>query len=85
MNYKEAKETLLKMAFAESTEFAEDRLFAFGYSDEHTAFSIAIAELNDAEHDGCCGCAYESVEEWEMPCCKCKQGCKDYYRRPREE
>lgn len=29
--------------------------------DEYTAFSIAIAELNDAEHDGCCGCAFESV------------------------
>lgn len=45
MNYKEAKETLLKMAFAESTEFAEDRLFAFGYSDEHEALMIAIEAL----------------------------------------
>ena len=42
-----------------------------------------VTEMICADHDGCCGCAYESVEEWEMPCCKCKQGCKDYYRRPR--
>ena len=52
--------------------------------DEHTAFAIAIAELNDAEHDGCVGCAFEDVEEWEMPCCKCSNACKDYYRHRRK-
>ena len=33
------------------------------------------------EADGCEGCAFMSVEEWEMPCCKCKRSCKDYWRR----
>lgn len=30
--------------------------------------------------DGCSGCAFESAEEWEMPCRKCKRNCKDYWR-----
>ena len=30
--------------------------------------------------DGCFGCAFEDVNEWELPCCKCKRGCKDYWR-----
>lgn len=44
-----------------------------------------ILELIEAKDkaDGCDGCAFESVEEWEMPCCKCKRGCKDYWR-PKE-
>ena len=36
--------------------------------------------LNDQE-SGCNGCAFEDVEEWEMPCSKCKRGCKDYWRK----
>ena len=32
--------------------------------------------------DGCQGCAFKSVEEWEMPCRKCKRNCKDYWRKP---
>lgn len=31
--------------------------------------------------DGCSDCAFETVEEWEMPCAKCKRNCKDYWRR----
>lgn len=31
--------------------------------------------------DGCVGCAYEAIEEWELPCAKCKRKCKDYWRR----
>lgn len=45
-------------------EFMQDNSHLLSF-DEHTAFSIAIAELNDADHDGCCGCAFESVEEWD--------------------
>lgn len=31
--------------------------------------------------DGCQGCAFElDVEEWELPCVKCKRNCKDYWR-----
>lgn len=29
---------------------------------------------------GCTGCAFESMEEWEMPCAKCKRKMKDYWR-----
>lgn len=34
--------------------------------------------------DGCSGCAFEHVKEWEMPCMKCKRNCKDYWRKPNE-
>ena len=39
-----------------------------------------VEKLKTAEHDGCEGCFFADVEEWEMPCCKCKHGCKDYWR-----
>lgn len=39
-----------------------------------------IDGLNDKE-SGCNGCAFEDVDEWEMPCAKCKRGCKDYWRK----
>lgn len=39
-----------------------------------------VEKLKTAEHDGCEGCVFADVEEWEMPCCKCKHGCKDYWR-----
>lgn len=35
--------------------------------------------------DGCAGCAYESVVEWELPCRKCKRNRKDYWRRAADE
>lgn len=34
--------------------------------------------------DGCTGCAFESTEEWEMPCAKCRRACKDYWRANHE-
>lgn len=34
--------------------------------------------------DGCSGCAFEHVEEWEMPCMNCKRNCKDYWRKSNE-
>ena len=41
----------------------------------------AIQAVIDKEKaDGCSNCAYEDVEEWKMPCVKCKRNCKDYYR-----
>lgn len=30
--------------------------------------------------DGCRGCAFIDVYEWEMPCAKCSRNCKDYWR-----
>ena len=40
---------------------------------------LAEAEKRE-EADGCQGCAFTDVEEWEMPCAKCKRACKDYWR-----
>ena len=34
--------------------------------------------------DGCVGCAYESTEEWLLPCCKCRRNSKDYWREKDE-
>ena len=40
-----------------------------------------IDYLSDkARADGCSGCAFIDVEEWEMPCCRCARGCKDFWR-----
>ena len=39
-----------------------------------------IRQIVAPEHDGCCGCAYDDRDEWEMPCCKCSHGCRDYWR-----
>lgn len=33
------------------------------------------------QESGCSSCAFEDVDEWEMPCAKCKRGCKDYWRK----
>ena len=30
--------------------------------------------------DGCKGCAFVDVEEWQDPCRMCKRNCKDYWR-----
>ncbi len=44
----------------------------------------AIEELREVLDaylaDGCQRCAYEDLEEWEMPCKKCKRNSKDYWR-----
>lgn len=35
----------------------------------------------NAQESRCTGCAFEDVNEWEMPCAKCKRGRKDYWRK----
>lgn len=30
--------------------------------------------------DGCCGCAFEMTESWQMPCDRCQRNSKDYWR-----
>lgn len=46
---------------------------------------IVDVEVRDFGSNGCQDCAFESVEEWEMPCCKCLRCCKDYWRlKPKE-
>lgn len=67
------------MNYEEALEYAKSYMTLNSMPIESKETTECIREL------GCDGCAFESVEEWEMPCCKCKQGCKDYYRRPREE
>lgn len=46
---------------------------------------LAINALEKQMADGCVGCAFEDVEEWEMPCRKCKRACKDYWRAKKKE
>lgn len=36
--------------------------------------------IEQIKADGCSGCAFINTEEWEMPCVRCKRGCKDYWR-----
>ena len=35
--------------------------------------------------DGCKGCAFIDVEEWEEPCRRCRRNCKDYWRAGEKE
>ena len=46
-----------------------------------SAFTQGYNDGLNAQESGCNGCAFEDVNEWEMPCAKCKRGCKDYWRR----
>lgn len=54
--------------------------------DERLMELLTLVQLwvDRQEADGCKGCAYWKTEEWEMPCAKCKRGCKDYYRKGEE-
>lgn len=54
----------------------------YDVSDEEfdNALKAVIAEFEKQEADGCQGCAFTDVEEWEMPCRKCRRACKDYWR-----
>lgn len=61
----------------------------FPYRDEiipilKEALDMAIEALEQENSYGCCGCAFEDIEEWEMPCSKCKRGCNDYWRPKKE-
>lgn len=55
----------------------------------HSEYAAAYTEgYNDGSNYtelGCEGCAFTSTEEWEMPCVRCKRGCKDYYRKAAKE
>lgn len=45
------------------------------------ACEIAVAAMEALLVGGrCSGCAFESMEEWAMPCMVCKRNCKDYWR-----
>ena len=53
-------------------------------SEDSEALKAAISAMEREDADGCEGCAFTEVEEWEMPCRKCKRACKDYWRKRRE-
>ena len=36
--------------------------------------------IETSKANGCYECAFESCEEWELPCSKCKRNMKDYWR-----
>ena len=38
------------------------------------------AYQNRKDADGCIGCLFDDVEEWEMPCAKCQRNFEDYWR-----
>lgn len=54
------------------------------FGQQKEAFNMAInaleKQIKKENADGCVGCAFEDVEELEMPCKKCKRACKDYWR-----
>lgn len=41
----------------------------------------AMEKIIKQNADGCVDCAFTDVEEWEMPCAKCKRNSKDYWRQ----
>lgn len=41
--------------------------------------------LEQCKADGCKGCAFINVEEWEEPCRRCARNCKDYWRAGEQE
>lgn len=57
------------------------------YEEARTEFGIIIDRkileqaIEQCKADGCSGCAYMSVEEWEMPCRQCARNCRDYWRK----
>ena len=48
--------------------------------EDSEALKAAVSAMEREEADGCEGCAFTDVEEWEMPCRKCRRACKDYWR-----
>lgn len=36
--------------------------------------------IKQQQADGCTGCKYLHLEDWDMPCRECKRSHKDYYR-----
>ena len=45
---------------------------------------LSIA-LEQCKADGCKGCAFINMEEWEEPCRRCARNCKDYWRAGEQE
>lgn len=43
--------------------------------------SILTNNITEREQCSCTQCKYESAEEWEMPCARCKRNCTDMFVR----
>ena len=80
------KKDLLKMVEESKANFPNSKVaieaFQRGYEQglskgKENAFRMKV------NADGCIGCSFESVEEWEMPCRSCSRGNKDYWRAKR--
>lgn len=59
----------------------DKRIIDLKKTDYGQGYSDGYKDGSNYREWGCDGCAFEDVEEWEMPCAKCKRNCKDYYRR----
>lgn len=73
------KKELAKIA--ERAKVFDDELFSSGYLLAVEKMKSYINLLEENEDAGCIGCKFVDVNEWELPCCKCKRGCKDYWRK----
>ena len=43
--------------------------------------SMITNNIAEREQYSCSQCKYESAEEWEMPCARCKRNCTDMFVR----
>lgn len=66
-------------AILEEATSAEDAV-CYVTSEDSEALKAAVSAMERDEADGCEGCAFTDVEEWEMPCRKCRRANKDYWR-----
>ena len=44
------------------------------------AVGEAVNAIRREDADGCTDCKFETKEEWEPPCDRCRRSCKDYWR-----
>jgi uncharacterized paraquat-inducible protein A len=44
------------------------------------AMDEAVNAIRREDADSCTDCKFETKEEWEPPCDRCKRNCKDYWR-----
>lgn len=79
MTEQEAKEILTQVPlYRYECELEKSR-----QSELFEALNMGVKALEKGTADGCDGCAFENVNEWELPCAKCKRNSKDYWRAKR--
>lgn len=79
---------LLKMVEESEANFPNSKLaieaFQRGY-EQGLAKGKEDAFRMKENADGCVGCAFEDVNSWEMPCDKCCNNNKNYWRKKKVE